>query len=256
LPALRIFAAGSLRTAFDRLAAAGPEAPALVYANARDLAQRITDGEPTDAFASASEHDPRRLHDAGLVDEPRAFATNHLVVAVAESSAARDVSVLAADGTRLVIEVDGIPAGVYTRRLLADLDALHGGDFAKRALANVIAQEQTVDAVADRILSGDADAGVLYATDVLARRGELRAIEPPPEAAVAATFVACAVTASDRHEQAAAWLDALTVAPASTILRDVGFGPAPAPPSRMGRPADHLAAVRLEDAGEQGAPAC
>jgi molybdate transport system substrate-binding protein len=210
---LRIFAAGSLRSAFDALAAASPGAVELTYANARDLAQRITAGEPADVFASASAEHPQLLHEAELAGVPRAFATNRLVVAVRSASGARDVDVLAAAGSRVVIEVAGIPLGDYTRLMLLRMDEVSGPGFAARTMANVVAEEQVVDAVAARLLDGDADAGVLYA------------IELPPGASVAVMLVACATTAAASPGRAAAWIAELTAPAAQAVLRDAGFGP-------------------------------
>jgi molybdate transport system substrate-binding protein len=223
---LRIFAAGSLRPAFEQLTVASPDRPLMTYANARDLASRIVQGELADVFASASEEHPRLLHGAGLVHTPRPFATNRLVVAVPHASAARDVSVLAAQGTRLVIEVAGIPLGDYTRAMLARLDRLAGAGFAQRALANVVIEEQLVDDVASRLLAGDADAAVLYATDVAARSGRLRAIELPAGAQVAATYVACATTSTACAARATAWVEALAAPSTVAIMRRAGFGAA------------------------------
>jgi molybdate transport system substrate-binding protein len=81
---LRLFAAGSLRPAFDALAAEWREsssiAVALTYSNAPDLARRIESGEPADVFASASAGDPARLHAMGLTHRPAPLAANRLVV--------------------------------------------------------------------------------------------------------------------------------------------------------------------------------
>lgn len=225
--ALRIFAAGSLRPAFERLAEASPDAPLITYANARDLARRITAGERADVFASASEEHPRMLHRAGLVETPRPFATNRLVVAVSRASPARDAGVLAASGTRLVIEGAGIPLGDYTRALFARLDRVAGNGFAQRALANVVVEEQLVDDVAARLLAGDADAAVLYATDVAARSPRLRAIELPAGAEVAVTYVVCATTSTSDSRRATAWVEGLSMPSSLALMRDAGFGPAP-----------------------------
>jgi molybdate transport system substrate-binding protein len=227
--ALRVFAAGSLKPAFDELAAAAPGSLQFDYANARDLKQRIVAGEPADVFASASPEHPALLRTAGLADAPVPFATNRLVVAVPAQSTASDVDALAAPGTRVVIEVAGIPLGDYTRELLRDLDGIRGAGFEAAVMANVVAQEQTVDAVAARLLGGGGDAAVLYATDVAARPGALRAIELPPGAAVRVTCVACAISASAHHAQATAWVGALTAPAAAATLRAAGFGPAPSP---------------------------
>ena len=193
---LQIFAAGSLRWAFDRLAHASPGAQ-FTYANARELAQRISAGEKADVFASASVEHPRELHQAGLVHAPRPFATNRLVVAVPQDSSAHDADVLGAPGTRVAIEVAGIPLGDYTRDMLGRMESSAGPGFEQRALANVTFEERLVDAVAARLLAGQADAAVLYATDVAARAPQLRAIEIPPAAAILATYVACVTIRHD-----------------------------------------------------------
>ena len=220
---LRIFAAGSLRPAFDTLAAASPHPLARTYANARELAGRIVAGAPADVFASASAEHPGRLHDHGLVGVPRPFATNRLVVAVPADSDAVDAGALAAPGSRVVIEVAGIPLGDYTRLMLARM----GEGFAALAMANVTAEEQLVDDVAARLLEGSCDAGVLYATDVAARAPRLRAIELPERARVAVTLVACTTAAAADPERAAAWLRALNEPAAQAVLGTAGFGPAP-----------------------------
>jgi molybdate transport system substrate-binding protein len=231
---LQVFAAGSLRPAFDVLAVRTPGGLALQYANARDLAQRIEAGERPDVFASASEEHPRALYDAGLVSEPRAFASNRLVVAVPTASSARDAAELARPGVRVVIEVEGIPLGDYTRELLALLDKHAGEGFADRVLINVVAQEQTVDIVADRLLTGEADAAVLYATDVAARPETLRAIEMPAGVGVTVTCFACVVSAAAAAPgRASAWLERLTAPSAVGVLRGAGFGPPPSWPAQV-----------------------
>jgi molybdate transport system substrate-binding protein len=222
-PGLRVFAAGSLRPALAVLVGEAPDIH-IDYANARDLAGRIVAGAPADVFASASPKDPAELHEAGLVEEPRAFASNRLVVAVPAASPGDDADMLAAPGTRVVIEVAGIPLGDYTREFLARLG---GAAFSARVLANVVAEEQTVDAVAARLVAGEADAAILYATDVISRP-ELRAIEPPPSSQVEVTCVVCVIAATAVRGRATAWVDRLTGAVGEEVLRRAGFGPPPA----------------------------
>ncbi len=196
---LIVYASGSLRPALDDLGARP------VYANARDLAERIEAGERADVFCSASPAHPHRLHAAGLLAAPRPFATNRLVIAVPANSPDVDL-----ETARLVIEVEGVPLGDYTRALFKRLDI---------APRNIVFEETIVDAVADRILAGEAEAGVLYATDVAARPG-LRAIEP--RVTIEATYVAGVLTRAQDPVAAEAWIEALTSASA---LRAAGFGP-------------------------------
>jgi molybdate transport system substrate-binding protein len=237
---LRIFAAGMLRPGFDVLVGAGAgaedggggrgagigrRAVRVDYANARDLAERIVGGEEVDVFASASPDHPRELRAAGLVGEPSTFASNSLVVAVPVGSDARDYRVLGEPGRRVVIEVGGIPLGDYTRELLARVESIAGRGFGEAVLGNVVFEAQTVFEVGDALVDGRADAGVLYATDVAARGGRLRAIELPGEAKVGVTCVACVVSASRRPAEAAGWIEELVAARGQAILREAGFGP-------------------------------
>lgn len=222
--ALRILAAGMLRPGFAALAAQTAEPLRIDYANARDLAERIVGGEQVDVFASASPHHPRELRAAGLVGEPVAFASNSLVVAVPSGSEASGYEILGAAGTRVVIEVAGIPLGDYTRKLLGRLDELGGQDFSSGVVANVVMEVQTVFDVADALIGGTADAAVLYATDVAAQAGRLRAIELPAEAAVGVTCVACVVESSGRRAQAEAWVGELLGERTQAVLAKAGFG--------------------------------
>jgi molybdate transport system substrate-binding protein len=99
-------------------------------------------------------------------------------------------------GTRVVIEAEGIPLGDCTRELLHQLDRRNPG-FADAVHANVVHEEQTVDAVARRLYDGDADAAVLYATDVHASGGRLRGLEVPSWVNVRADYFIARVQGSE-----------------------------------------------------------
>jgi molybdate transport system substrate-binding protein len=87
---------------------------------------------------------------------------------------------------------------------------------------------QTVFDVADALLSGEADAAVLYATDVAAHPGRLRAIELPGEASVGVTCVACVVESSRRRTEAVDWVGRLVGPAGQAVLDAAGFLPRPA----------------------------
>jgi molybdate transport system substrate-binding protein len=226
---LKVLAAGSLRAPFDTLAAewrrASASAVEVSYDNARALARRIEAGEPTDVFASASPVEPATLHAAGLVDEPRPFAANCLVVAVPAGSEATDARILARPGVRVVIEVEGIPLGDYTRILLDRLDECYEPGFGRAVLTNVVSQEQTVTAVVERLTRGEADAAVLYDTDVAAASDRLRAIRVP--VAVRGTYVIATVRDGPAPRAAAAWLALLAGPKGRSVLRAAGFDDPP-----------------------------
>jgi molybdate transport system substrate-binding protein len=220
---LRVFAASSLRSAFDALAEHWPGRVEIRYANAGVLAEAIVAGDEADVFASASPHEPRRLARLGLALTGHEFAANHLVLAVPAASDIRAIGALAEPGTRVVIEVAGAPLGDYTRELLDRLGEVCGQRFAQGVLDNVVMQRDSVDAVIAAVSTGAADAAILYATDVAASNESLLAIEPPPEAAVPATYVLCALRACARPVDAAVWID-LTLGPlGQRVLRAAGF---------------------------------
>lgn len=217
---LRVFAAGSLRPAFDRIADHWPGPVDIRYANAGVLAGAILAGESADVFASASPHEPERLAGLGVARATEAFASNHLVVAVPVDSDIRGVEALGEPGVRVVIEVPGIPLGDYTAQLLGRL-----GDELERAVRrNVVVQGDNVDAVSAAVYDGRTDAAILYATDVAASGGRLRAIEPASSVAVRATYVICVLRDAPHATDAQAWMD-LTLGPVGRAALDAaGFG--------------------------------
>ena len=89
---------------------------------------------------------------------------------------------LAKPGTKLVIGVPDVPIGKYTRRIFENADRSYGGDFNKLALANVVSFEVNVKAVLQKVVLDEADAGVVYSTDVDAEALKaVRVIEIPKE---------------------------------------------------------------------------
>ncbi len=223
---LVVFAAGSLRPAFERGPADGapwPGGPVVFrYANARDLALAIEQGERADVFASASPTDPERLHAAGILDEPSAFARNEVVIGVAHdrSGSIRGLDDLAAPGVRLVIEIPGVPLGEYTREALRRLGRR---ELVDRILANVVHEEADVQAVTARLTDGAADAGFLYRTDVIAAGDRLGAIELPTIARVEATYVVGVVRGSRGEARARSWVAWLAGPAGRATLEAVGF---------------------------------
>jgi molybdate transport system substrate-binding protein len=228
---LTVLAAGSLRAPFESLAEhwrAGHDISVEVsYDNARALAARIAAGEPADVFASASPEHPAALHGLGLVEEPRPFAANRLVVAVPSSSRVTDASALEAPRCRVVIEAAGIPLGDYTRTLLERLERRYGSGFAGAVLANVVREELTVAAVVNCLLAGDADAAVLYNTDVAAAGRRLRAIEVPAGLGVRGTYVIARVCRARQPRAAREWVELVCGPTGRRTLTEAGFDQLP-----------------------------
>lgn len=216
---LTVAAASSVQNA---IRACAPDVRAS-FAGSDELAAQVRQGLPVDVFLAANTALPAALADDGLLDDPVAFATNALVVAVPADSGVRALTDLARPGVDLAIGAEGVPVGDYTREVLARLPAVQE----RAILANVRSEEPDVKGVVGKLTQGAVDAGVVYATDVEAASGRLRAVAIPADLEPDVAYGAGVVTASERRDQAADFVAALTDGPCADALRARGFGPPP-----------------------------
>ena len=212
---LTISAAASLQTALTECA---PDAR-LQFAGSDELAAQIRRDAPVDVLAAANTKIPDTLAGEGELEEPVAFVTNQLVLAVPADGDVAGLDDLRREGARIVIGAEGVPVGDYTRSVLANLPPGQGDAI----LANVRSEEPDVKGVVGKLVQGAADAGFAYATDVAAAGGDLRAIELPAELEPVATYGAGVVAASERKQQARAFVDGLTDGPCHEALLAAGF---------------------------------
>lgn len=163
-----VFAASSLTDSFTELASEyeadhSDTEIVLNFAGSSQLAAQILEGAPADVFASANEQQMTLIEEAGLVEGVRqVFATNHLVLITPLDNPAdiQQVEDLARSGTRFVTAVRGVPIREYTERLLSEYsehDAIMG---------NIASEETNVRQVVLKVTLGEADAAIVYATDV------------------------------------------------------------------------------------------
>lgn len=189
------------------------------FAGSQILAAQLLEGAPADVFASADhaqiERARRRLGPA------RVFARNRLVIVVpAADATVQSPADLTRPGVRLVLAAEGVPAGAYAR---AALDRLGLRDA---ALVNVVSREENVRGVVGKVAAGEADAGVVYATDVTEGvQDKLRVVAFAGAEDVVPTYEVAAVTDSARPELAAAFVDALAGPPGAAALQARGFLP-------------------------------
>jgi molybdate transport system substrate-binding protein len=126
-------------------------------------------------------------------DSGAVFARNRLTVIVPRANPARIVSLqdLSRRGVKLVLAAEAVPAGAYARRMLRSLSQEPGypADFAERTLRNVVSNEENVRGVLGKVQLGEADAGVVYETDVsLASRRHVSTLAIPEAANVVAAY--------------------------------------------------------------------
>lgn len=238
---LRVFAAASLSDAFAEIArrfelAHPGTSVRLNLAGSQQLAIQIEQGAAADVFASADTLAMARLHGRSLLaGEPAVFARNRLVVIVPRANSARIAGIpdLARRGVKLVIGAGAVPAGRYTRELLGRLARVPGypADFAARALANVVSEEENVRSVVAKVRLGEADAGVVYASDVgPALTRVVQVFEPPAGAAVVATLPVAVVKGARLPARAREFVDLVLAAEGRRILERHGLVPGGAAP--------------------------
>lgn len=217
--ALTVAAASSLTEA---VRACAPDIR-LSLAGSDELAAQIRQGAPVDVFLAANTALPAQLAAEGALREPVVFATNALVVAVPADSTVDAVGDLAADGVDVAIGAEGVPVGDYTREVLGRLPAAQ-----RRAiLANVRTEEPDVKGVVGKLTQGAVDAGFVYASDVRAASGRLRAVPLPARLEPDVAYAGGVVVATDYPDEAAAFLAGMTEGACADALRDAGFGPPP-----------------------------
>ncbi|MCK9795870.1 molybdate ABC transporter substrate-binding protein [Isoptericola sp. 4D.3] len=221
---LTVFAAASLRGSFEDLAAQFEAAHdgvdvRLSLAGSSDLAAQVQQGAPADVFASADTATMDRLVADDLVSAPRDFATNTLEIAVPPGNPAGVTTLadLADPGVALVLCAPQVPCGAASARV---------ADAAGLDLAPV-SEEQSVTDVLGKVVAGEADAGIVYVTDVAAAGDDVEGVELPEAADAVNTYPIATVTHGDdgaRADLAQEFVDLVLSDDGRRTLAGHGFG--------------------------------
>jgi molybdate transport system substrate-binding protein len=221
---LRVSAAASLQRAFSAYGESFRAARATFsFAGSDELAAQIRQGAKPDVFASANTELPDALYRAGRLERPVPFAANRLVLAAAAGGRVRTLSGAERPGTAIAVGAPSVPVGAYTATVLARL----GPRPARAILANVRSREPDVAGIVAKLTQGAVDAGFVYATDVRAAGGRLRAIELPAQAQPRVVYAAAVVRGARHTAAARAFVRGLTAGVGRRALLAAGFDPPP-----------------------------
>jgi molybdate transport system substrate-binding protein len=240
-PTLTVYAAASLTDAFNELAdTLKRRQPDLRidfnFAGSQVLALQIEQGAAADLFASADDRWMATVQDSGFVDgAPRPFARNRLVVIVPKSNPARIARLqdLGRYGIKLVLAADAVPAGRYAREAIHQLARESGfpPDFGPRVLRNVVSNEDNVKAVVAKVQLAEADAGVVYVSDVTPQVARLvRRFELPDSANVIASYPIAVLRHAPNPEAARTFINLVLSPEGQRVLAHNGFLPIEAGP--------------------------
>ena len=233
-PTLTVFAAASLADAFRELGRQlEQQIPGLSvtfnFAGSQQLALQLENGAAAEVFAWADQRWMSYAREHTLVEgDPQVFAQNRLVVIVPKTNPARIAGLpdLVRRGTKIVIAAEAVPAGKYSREALHNLASASGfpAIYDTRVLANVVSQEDNVKAVVAKVQLGEADAGIVYRSDVTpAVSRYVRTFDIPDRYNVLASYPIALVKGRKNQEAAQAFVSLVLGEEGQRVLGQNGF---------------------------------
>lgn len=219
---LAVSAAASLTGPFDQLAdlfqIANPGVSVrLNYGGSTDLATQILQGARVDVFATANGSTMDLVTRAGLVDgAPKPFVTNKLQIVVAKNNPKGVTSFadLVKPGTTVVVETPQEPAGAATRKV----------EQATGVTLRPVSEELDVKLVLSKVATGNADAGVVYVTDVRAANGKVQGVDFPEATEAINTYPIAVLRDSAQLDLARKFVALVRGPTGQRVLSNAGFG--------------------------------
>jgi len=218
---LTVFAAASLTKTFTEI---GKEFESqhdgvhveFSFGGSSDLVSQIQQGAPADVFASADEANMEKLTGDDLeAGDPVDFASNTLEIATPPGNPAAIASFadLGKDGVNVVVCAPEVPCGAAAVK----------AEQATGVTINPVSEEQSVTDVLAKVSSGEADAGLVYVTDVAAAGDSVEGVTFPESSAIVNTYPIVALKDSKNADLAQEFLDLVTSDKGQSILEEAGF---------------------------------
>lgn len=215
---MTVFAAASLQPAFDKIAVQIHVDATFNYAGTQTLTAQLTQGAEADVFASADKTHMKTLLDAGLIaGAPEVFAHNRLEIAVAKGNpkGIHSLADLARPGLVVVLADPSVPAGKYAQQALAKANVtVHPASL-----------EPQVTAVLSKVALGEADAGIVYVSDVVTSQ-KVQGVPIPDSQNVVADYPIAALKNAKHNSTADAFIAFVLAPDGQSILKAAGFEPA------------------------------
>ena len=218
---IQVFAAASLTASFNALGTSFHQAnPGVVvafnFAGTPTLVTQIEQGAPADVFASADTTNMDKLTTDGFTSgSSKVFARNQLEIVVAPGNpkGITGLADLAKAGLIYISEAPTVPAGKYSLQALASA----GVKVTPKSL------ETSVSAVISKIELGEADAGIVYTTDVTAAGSKVQGVPIAAANNVIATYPIVAVKGTKYADAANAFIAYVLSATGQSTLGSFGF---------------------------------
>ena len=219
---LTVFAAASLKTTFTTLGeqfeASHPGVQvAFSFAGSSDLVTQIQSGAPADVFASADTKNMEKATSDNLVEgAPVNFASNTLQIAVPPDNPAKIAAFadLAKPGVNVVVCAPAVPCGSATQKV----------ETATGITLKPVSEEASVTDVLNKVTSGEADAGLVYVTDVKTAGDKVTGVTFPEAKEAVNVYPIATLAASKQQELAKEFVTLVTGPDGQKVLADAGFG--------------------------------
>jgi molybdate transport system substrate-binding protein len=219
---VHVVAAASLTEAFTAMGKAFEAAHAATkvtfsFAASSALAEQINQGAPADVFASADEANMKKVTDTANAAHPEVFARNRLAILVENGNPKGVTSLgdLARPGITVVLCAPEVPCGRYAAAALAKADVA----------VKPASLEENVKAVVSKVTLGEADAGIVYVTDVKSAGAKAQgvAIDIAGDPSLEAVYPIAVTKAATNLEAARAWVRFVLSGAGQATLRRFGF---------------------------------
>jgi molybdate transport system substrate-binding protein len=218
---IMVFAAASLKQTFtdigEQFKTDNPGASVeFSFAGSSDLVTQLTQGAPADVFASADTKNMDKAAQAGLLaGDPVNFASNTLTIAVAPGNPKKIASFkdLTQQGLNVVVCAPQVPCGSATQSV----------EKATGVTLNPVSEESSVTDVLNKVTTGEADAGLVYVTDVKGAGDKVAAVAFPEAAGAVNTYPIAVLKESKNPELARKFVDLVTGESGQKVLSAAGF---------------------------------
>jgi molybdate transport system substrate-binding protein len=219
---LTVFAAASLTETFTELGAQfETDHPGVTvefnFGASSDLAQQIVNGAPADVFASASDATMKTVTDAGATaSAPTVFATNFLQIATAPGNpkGIATFADLARPDLKVVVCAPQVPCGGSAVKI----EQATGVDI------QPVSEEPDVKSTLGKVTTGNADAGLVFVTDVTSAGAEVQGVSFPEARQAVTNYPIAVLTDAPQADLAAEFQALVTGEAGQKALAAVGFG--------------------------------
>jgi molybdate transport system substrate-binding protein len=217
---ITVFAAASLKESFTAIGkafeAANPGTTVTFsFGASSTLATQITQGAPADVFAAASTKTMDTVTSSGDAGAPTTFAVNSMEIATPSPQTVPVAALadLANASVKTVVCQKDVPCGTAATKLFEQ----------NKLTVTPVSEETDVKAVLTKVELGEADAGIVYVTDVKAAGDKVVGVQIPTDQNVTTTYPIATIKDSKNAATAAAFMAYVLSADGQKVLADAGF---------------------------------